>query len=707
MADISVLLDNIMHAVKGEDVRGSIHDAIEQCYTDGNWNATTGMVDLEARRKIDEFINNGTGYKNEVQIYPAENSDLTVYCETSFRLEEDPSNYDVIRVYYKVVSSATPQIFEFSASDFVNSPSVIAAGYFEKPQNPATLTYRRINIRHVPNASDPKSYEAYNVGRWTWNGTVTDTENGTNNAKSYTVDGASIIGDDRPAGEIVKITGIKYLGVEQYVSDAVDEYIQDHNIGWEDGSITTAKLADGAVTAAKLDPNIDLGVADGSITRSKIADHAVSFNKTDFYYQGSLSQNYTWVEKRFYTNAHRLAIYWSQMSTILNEFPETLSIVMSGVTAGSVNWYQGSPTDMRLATTNHNQVISRTNKTFTVNGVNYGVIEIKRSDFETAYNALKTYVEDSGESWTDYTCVITNVAARIPTDGDIWYIAGEVTSELIELGFSTTIISPAFVSAVQAAMSGGGSSEATSYDEELAKARLTGKVMINIGDSYTSNMGSLLNTLATKYGMVRDNQGQTNTKIIDHFQSRVNNLVTDYTAGKTLSGTTYHASDVAIITFMGGANDGGGITTFVGDGLHVTDTTKIYGACHYIFKTLLNTFTNAKLIVIAQPANYNQSVSNFTAESQATALGFTSLAELQRMDDYQLSEYIMWNKEKAVLDVAKAYSLPTIDAFTNFPTMLNPANRTAYWSDSIHINTAGSAIIVNWLDKKILELTVG
>lgn len=492
--------------------------------------------------------------------------------------------------------------------------------------------------------------------------------------------------------------------------EQVEDWLDNHpeaTTSVADGSISTAKLADGAVTSAKLDPNIDLGVADNSITTAKVVDHAITMNKTDFYYSGSLSHDYSWVQKKFANNAHRCTFKWSLMNTVLAEFPETLSIVMAGVTAGSVNWYQGSPTDLKLSTTSHNQTVSRTSKTFTVNGVNYGVMEFKRSDFETAYEALRTYVENSGESWTDNTFIITNVESRIPTDGAVYYIAGEVTTELIELNFSTTIISSDFVTAVQAAMSGGSSGGTSSYEEELAKARLSGKVMINIGDSYTKNMGDLLNALATKYEMARDDQGVNNTKVIDHFQGRVDELVTAYTSGKTISGATYHASDVAVITFMGGANDGGGISTYVGDGLHVTDTTKIYGACHYMFKTLLNTFTNAKIIVIAQPANYNQSVSNFTTDAQAQALGFTGITELQRLDDYQLSDYIMWNKEKAILDVAKAYSMPIIDAFTNFPSVLNPSNRTAYWTDSIHINTAGSTIIVNWLDKKIVELVVG
>ena len=38
MADIYELLEQISSAIYGEDVRGSIHDAIEQCYEDATGN---------------------------------------------------------------------------------------------------------------------------------------------------------------------------------------------------------------------------------------------------------------------------------------------------------------------------------------------------------------------------------------------------------------------------------------------------------------------------------------------------------------------------------------------------------------------------------------------------------------------------------------------------------------------------------------------
>lgn len=253
---------------------------------------------------------------------------------------------------------------------------------------------------------------------------------------------------------------------------------------------------------------------------------------------------------------------------------------------------------------------------------------------------------------------------------------------------------------------GGGGSE------DVAKEKLTGKVLLVIGDSYTVGMSSQLSALATKYGMIIDNVGYVGATIswrssasARRLYNIVDTAVSAYTSGKTISGTTYHASDVGIVHFMGGANDGNGIDSWIGTGIHETDKSTIYGSLNHIFSTLQETFTGATIICTTQPSFWSLTVSSVTTDAQAQELGFADLAELQGMNDVQYSNYCQCMKEKAVRDIAAAYSIPIVDMFHEFPPVNNPTNRTTYWqNDKLHLTSAGYNLISSAIDKKIVEL---
>ena len=447
---------------------------------------------------------------------------------------------------------------------------------------------------------------------------------------------------------------------------------------------------------------------------TEIADHSITMEKTDFYYKDDLSKTYSWVYFGSVADRYQNNIYfdWTQMDKVLEEFPETLTIVIYPVQA---YWTSGGST-LTLRTTSHNVEITKSNRTTTVDDVNYAQIIIQRSDFETAYNELKPYVDD-GESWVESGYRITNTGtSRIPADATRLFIAGEVTSDLIEADFKATVLSEDFASAVKYAMS---SDEGMSADEETARNRLSGKVMICLGDSYTVAMGTQLTALATKYGMILDNRGRVSSSICgtsvnvgtkgnNPMWERADGIVSNYTNGYAIDGTTYYADDVGIVTFMGGTNDGFGIETWIGTGIHETDTELIYGACNHIFNVLAKTFTKAKVICITQPSHYHNTVSSITDDATAQILGFANLAELQVMDDIQFSNYSMAQKEKAVYNTAYAYGWHIVDMFHDMPTIFNPANRTAYWNtDKLHLISDGYALITKALDKKIVEVVVG
>lgn len=288
-----------------------------------------------------------------------------------------------------------------------------------------------------------------------------------------------------------------------------------------------------------------------------------------------------------------------------------------------------------------------------------------------------------------------------PSANYIAFEDGSFSAKAGGTGSSSSNVSPSVLPASQ-----------TNF-EALAKQTLTGKVIITIGDSYTAGMSTLLSTLATKYGMVQDNRGVVSATISlrssDSYRrmpNMVDTIVSDYTNGKTINGTTYHASDVAIITFMGGANDGAATEAWIGArGANTTSQNTICGSLNYIFKSLLATFTAAKIIVVTQPANYATTVASVTTDSSAQELGFADLAELQVFDDYQLSNTLHGNKERAVKTMAWFYGLPVVDMFNEFPSMMVESNRSTYWnSDKLHLTTAGYTLIVDAIDEKIVDL---
>lgn len=249
-------------------------------------------------------------------------------------------------------------------------------------------------------------------------------------------------------------------------------------------------------------------------------------------------------------------------------------------------------------------------------------------------------------------------------------------------------------------------------DESIAREKLSGKVLLAIGDSYTRGMESQFVALASKFGMIIDNVGYVGATICwrstdsaRRLYNIVDTAVNAYTNGKTVSGTTYHASDVGIVTFMGGANDDAAVEGWIGTGPHETDKTKIYGSLNHIFSTLQATFTGAKVICISQPSFYSLEVSSITTDARAQEMGFDDLAESQVMDDVQYSNYCQGAKEKAVREMAWLYGCEFVDMFHDFPPVNNPTNRTTYWnSDKLHLTTAGYNLVANAIDRKIVEV---
>lgn len=236
---------------------------------------------------------------------------------------------------------------------------------------------------------------------------------------------------------------------------------------------------------------------------------------------------------------------------------------------------------------------------------------------------------------------------------------------------------------------------------------LSGKTAIFMGDSYTVGMSAMLKTMCAEFGMTPDNRGKVSSSICGDVEgtkgfspmwSRTNAVCTEYvTAGKT--------DDVALVVFMGGANDGFGLDTWIGTSIADTDTNHIYGAMHSILNAFRKTFQKAKIITVLQPSNYNRKLSSVTDDETAAIFGFADVDSLQKMDDYQFSNYAMFVKERAVAEVATFYNTAILDCCFNWHSVLNADDRAKYWnSDKLHLSSAGYEDVTNAIREKIIKI---
>lgn len=243
-----------------------------------------------------------------------------------------------------------------------------------------------------------------------------------------------------------------------------------------------------------------------------------------------------------------------------------------------------------------------------------------------------------------------------------------------------------------------------------------GGVMLTLGDSYTAYMNSHFNIFAESHGLVQDNRGLARSTIAGSedkvtvgyhaFWVRLNEAIAQYQSGYTINDVAYTCEDVKLITFMGGANDWGTVNSELnrlGTGANETNKETLYGACNYIFATLLEKFPNADIVVILQPVNYSSTVP--TTEEEATNVGFDSLSQAQEMTDVQYSSYLMMRKEVIVREMAERYGLPICDCCFDWYNPIRPNEATTYWqTDKLHLTDAGHQAIIDKLEYTLNNL---
>lgn len=209
-------------------------------------------------------------------------------------------------------------------------------------------------------------------------------------------------------------------------------------------------------------------------------------------------------------------------------------------------------------------------------------------------------------------------------------------------------------------------------------------LMIALGDSYTVMASSNFSEFAAKHDLDVLNLGMSSSTIAGSadgttvgyhaFWKRLDDAIAAFP--QTVNGTTYQTTDVKLVTMMGGANDWWTVNESIDRLGDPTSTNKeqLWGACKYIYQTLLTTFPNADIIVILQPSNVAGENNN----------------------------YAMWLKEGIVRDSAEMFSLPRCDCRFDWYSPVNPTDLAKYWDgDKLHLNSAGEIKLFDKLEQTL------
>ena len=487
--------------------------------------------------------------------------------------------------------------------------------------------------------------------------------------------------------------------VRQSIHDAIQQCYYDGKAGTVDlearQSIDTLEarvdglvaLPDGSTTADAELTDIRVGAdgvtynSAGEAVRKQVSDlkEALENQETDFYKKANENIFYNYYNNQF------------RPEWIYTEFPVSVTDGVLWFATKKYSQYMLSIAVIIYDDASQKHIVSPSETKDLVVGDN--TWHVMRFDFNTA-----SVGEITGISrWSIQYFYTSNVG-----ENDRIYLSKEeITEEFILNDGNIETISEDFKNALRVATK-------SDVDTSTEIPVLNGMTMLSLGDSYTAALAGAYTDGVTAsqqgrfYGFAQKNNmtlysyGIVSSTIRDGSNSQGYSYQPMVTrVDKMVSDHLDNAENVRLITFMGGANDSWETSSSLGENILDMNKYHIYGACHYIFSTLLSNFPKAKILVILQPVNASRDNEGTDADGNNT----------EAMSKVQYSILKMQKVEKIVKEVAEFYGLPIVDCCFEWYTTANPEELGKYWgTDSLHLSDEGYTKLTEKMEKKCIEL---
>lgn len=244
MTKIQELLDNLLHKKLGRDVRQSIHDSIEQCYKDatGHPESVAGVIEenKNMQKQLDSNINTINGRIDTILTGTVNTTKLVTVHSATIR------NNSASDLTFKISSKDNETLKSIKDK----SPTVINANVIAKALDGVAIKGKGIpSSYNVESTNDEYVITVYSgsssvVGQYVFMAVVTiayeDIATDISSAELKDVRAGADGTVYKSAGEAVR----QQIGL-------LKESLK--NVAVTDGSITTSKIADKAVTGDKID----------------------------------------------------------------------------------------------------------------------------------------------------------------------------------------------------------------------------------------------------------------------------------------------------------------------------------------------------------------------------------------------------------------------------------------------------------------------